>query len=482
MKPIKVFKTHTFKLHKISKRKAAMINKTMTQAEYAFFHGLKVIKPLALALLGKEKKERKAGVNAIKKAAAIAIKPLPFSGAVKASAIEDIAAQAASFIELTATGQNAGFPDRTDEELDYHAALNDFILSTTLEQADIARNDMSKALREGVRPLSFYKSRVSDGFLILADKKGRMFAYLNLWSAKDKRAEKVTIEMTNTRTGEDMKFTSSTGLLLPLECSPWHQTALQSGQSKSAKLCKIDNEYHLAVSVEYEIEPREVETYLGVDRGIEEIATYAVRKHDGTVIHSGTLSGTVLREHQRKLEIKQKMSQKKGRALVAGWSKYSDHLMHHVANEIVKVANKYNAQVVIEDLSAIKNGHQHTKIKGARKSNFRRLLSRQQYGKLEFMLGYKLQMVGLPKPKQVHAAYTSLTCPRCGHADKTNRPERAIFYCTECKFKEHADIIGGINIAGKRIWLEAVGSKLGKGKALPDSLKFAAWQAENLKI
>lgn len=472
-KKIKVFKTYTFKIHTPSQKKTSLITKSLIQSRYAFFQGLKYAKPLAINLPTKTKQEKKDGIAAIKKTVAEKMKPLPYSNSIKASTIEDVAAQCSSYAELTVLDDRTGYPERLSDDYDYEIALIQLLNSTTKEQEDIARDEMAKIYKSGLRPMSFYKSRASDGFLMLKDLKDRVFVFVNLWAAKDKRAEPVIIkDMINLRTGEVMNFKTSLGLLLPLECSDWHLNALLDGQSKSAKLFLRNDELFLAVAVEHQIDAREPELIMGIDRGIEEIATYAIRQLDGKIIKSGSFSGEVIKEHQRKLENRQKLGQKKGKKIVQGWSNYSDNLMHHIANAIVDVADKYNARVVLEDLSSIKNGSHHRRIKFSRKTNFNRLLSRQQYGKLEFMLTYKLQAVGLPKPRLVRAAYTSLTCPSCGSENKNNRPDRAIFHCVECRYKSHSDINGAVNIAGKLIWLTE-----NKGKD-----KFSVWQSSNLSL
>ncbi|MFD2177885.1 RNA-guided endonuclease InsQ/TnpB family protein [Veronia pacifica] len=480
MKPFNVFKTHTFKLHNLTAKKKALLDKTFKQNEMAYFKALEAVKDDAEALIPLDKKERKQGVAAIKKKLQAIVKPLPFGNALKAAVIEDVAAQVSSYVELTLSGQDAGYPTRIEAEHQYHEALNDLLRSMSKEEEDKARDEMARAACNKVRPLSFYKYRVSDGFMLLADDKNRVFTFLNLWGARDKRATRLVMDMVDTRTGEPFKTSTGTGLLMPLAYSDWHTDAITVGNAKSAKLYERGGEYYLAVAVEYVVERRETSAVMGIDCGIDEIASYAVRNNSGQVIATGTFDGKVLREHQRKLENKQKMGQKKGKALVQAWSNYSDNLVHHIANAIVDVAEKYNAEVVMEDLIGIKNNPHQKRKKGGRKLALRRQLSRQQYGKLENMLEYKLNMKGIPKPSLVHAAYTSLTCPSCGHSDKTNRPERDTFRCGQCDYNNHADINAAINIAGKKIWLEANKTKLKKD--LPDHLKFSKWQAVNLSL
>lgn len=511
---VKVFKTYTFQIHDLSNSKKSKLLQSMKQGTMVFYKLIKAAKGHANQILtdvetmqasfdaltfNDEKakkaaeKELKKEIKALKKERLASInkqftnitKPLPFGSAIKDGAVEDAMGQVSSYIELTGIGQNASLPELHDAEIDYHNALCDLLGSTTKAQEDAARDEMARSQRGNLRPITLSRYRE---MMILADDKNRLFCFPLLWSAKDKRSTKIQIDAIDTRTGEEYKKTSAQGMMLPLECSNRHKIALMDGNAKTSKIYERDGEYYLAVAIEFEVDAREPEYVLGVDRGICEVATYAVRdKTTGKVVESGTFDGVALREHQRLLEQKQKLTQRKGKSLVQGWSNYSDNLMHNVSKSIVDVADKWGAQVVIEDLKAITNGHHHKRAKGARKGGFRRMLSRQQYGKLEFMLNYKLQSVGLPKCAMVQAAFTSLVCPACGCDDKANRLRdteevRAVFQCTDCNYTAHSDINAAINIAGKRIWFEAVKGKIKKGKKLSDDLKFNVWQSKNLKV
>jgi putative transposase len=46
----------------------------------------------------------------------------------------------------------------------------------------------------------------------------------------------------------------------------------------------------------------------------------------------------------------------------------------------------------------------------------------------------------------VNPAYTSQTCNRCGHVDAKNRESQAVFVCTACGHRDHADVNAAKNI------------------------------------
>ena len=48
---------------------------------------------------------------------------------------------------------------------------------------------------------------------------------------------------------------------------------------------------------------------------------------------------------------------------------------------------------------------------------------------------------------KVNPAYTSQTCPKCGHTEKANRDKRNhIFCCKACGYKSNDDRIGAMNL------------------------------------
>lgn len=483
MKTYNVFKTFRFELRDLSKTKMKDLNKTFTQAEMLYYKALSLCKEDAeRMLLIDDKKERKSESFKLAKKLQNIVKPLPFGSALKSSIIEGVKAQVLSYVELTLSGQDATYPEKFNQDYDFDYWLDILVNSDSKEVEDMARDEMSKSKTKDLRPLTFEKYRTTDGFMILDNGDGKLFAFLNLWGAKDKRNRKLDIDMVDTRTGEVFKKKTSTGLLLPLMYGDHQLQGIREGQAKTAKLVKRGDRYFLMVSVAFEVVARETKYTLGVDRGIEEIATYVVRDDSGKVVDKGSFSGKQLRDHQRRMELAQKNNQRAGKKRVQGWSDYTTNLIHNLSNEIVKVADKYTAQVVIEDLTNIKNNPNMKRTKGARKSNFRRMLSRQQYGRLEFMLEYKLKSKGLPPAKDVRATGTSITCPKCGHYDKENRLTRDLFKCKVCEYTEHADIVGAINIAGKWLHFNKIKGKLKKGKPIPTELKYNSWLKDNLKL
>ncbi|TDD85278.1 transposase [Actinomadura darangshiensis] len=60
-------------------------------------------------------------------------------------------------------------------------------------------------------------------------------------------------------------------------------------------------------------------------------------------------------------------------------------------------------------------------------------------------VAYKARRAGVPFI-EVDPAYTSQRCPRCGHTARNNRPTRDHFCCRRCGLAGPADVVAGVNV------------------------------------
>ncbi len=61
--------------------------------------------------------------------------------------------------------------------------------------------------------------------------------------------------------------------------------------------------------------------------------------------------------------------------------------------------------------------------------------------------GYKSNDDRIGAMKKVNPAYTSQTCPKCGHTEKANRNKKIhLFCCRNCGYKSNDDRIGAMNL------------------------------------
>ncbi|NMP25236.1 transposase, partial [Sulfobacillus sp. DSM 109850] len=68
-----------------------------------------------------------------------------------------------------------------------------------------------------------------------------------------------------------------------------------------------------------------------------------------------------------------------------------------------------------------------------------------EFGRLGQYLEYKLRRHGIQLMK-ISEAYTSQTCPRCGHLTKV---AGRTYHCRACGYRAHRDGVGAVNILNK---------------------------------
>ncbi len=94
--------------------------------------------------------------------------------------------------------------------------------------------------------------------------------------------------------------------------------------------------------------------------------------------------------------------------------------------------------IVIGDIKHIRQSIQYGK-----KANQK--LHQWAFAKLQNMITYKAKAVGILIDTQ-DEAYTSQTCPSCGHRKK---PSGRTYRCGQCKWQGHRDVVGASNILTK---------------------------------
>ena len=138
------------------------------------------------------------------------------------------------------------------------------------------------------------------------------------------------------------------------------------------------------------------------------------------------------RRHRRLVRAKSRMKAKHARVL--------RDIEHKVSHEIVEFAAERQAgTIVIGDVRDIADG-----VDCGTEHNGR--TSRWNHGKIRFYIGYKAEAEGIKVPPLVDEAYTTKTCPNCGHRHK---PRGRTYRCPSCGFQAHRDVVGQINILSR---------------------------------
>ncbi|MFA6807652.1 MAG: hypothetical protein WCR27_01540 [Eubacteriales bacterium] len=119
----------------------------------------------------------------------------------------------------------------------------------------------------------------------------------------------------------------------------------------------------------------------------------------------------------------------------------NNHNIFILSKNIVRIALKYKAQVILES-----GGGKNDKVL-LNKSDTATALTTRQYSRLAEILKYKLPEKKLPSPIEVSANSLYCTCPQCGNRTYKNCLSSNIFACVECGFATRAESIGSTNLA-----------------------------------
>ena len=526
---ITAVKTATFKLHNPSKRKRGMLNYALLQNYLAYTKALRASQSLIERLVKEELAQREAEKSLpakekntaktkrkyqrtaeLSKGINKTIRALPICSASKItrSIPGDLIGQVESHIALHDEQESVGLPTVqhiTGIEDKYAQRLEACAGALTLEEETRSRDELLRISKAGkFRPLLYATSRVKDGFLFLRDDEtSKYFIWLNL-VPKASRFAKLTKQeempgssrsvhgLVDMKTGEVVSFKSKTGCLFPVEFSREYQDQefIQAAKPLTAKLLKRGDDFEVHITFEFETEAIVPETFLGVDRGIYNLASLAVVTKNGSIIERENIDGRDLRFVQKKFERLQRYKQKRGKPFTGRNRLHvADEAVHRTANAIVATAKAHRSQIIMENLCPMTS-----RGKKRKKSNFNRVLNRSQYQKLEKVLAYKMKIAGLPKVKSVHPGYTSQACPICGHISRDNREKvpsgdgfkMDVFRCFKCNHTDDSDLNAARNIALKRLWREGLSPALKtktfgevpEKKSFPEFLKVHAERRE----
>jgi len=237
------------------------------------------------------------------------------------------------------------------------------------------------------------------------------------------------------------------------------------GRVKSATVRFDGLRWHVSIlcEVEIAIPARHPGEPIGIDVGIEE----SLALSDGRFFRLPVATPPEERRHRllaRRVSRcnpgSRRHAKVKHRLLV-----FRRHIVNRVSDARHKLTTdlaKNHGLVVVEALalkSLTRSARGSVEAPGtnvAAKSGLNRALLQQGHAETVRQLGYKLLWCG-GELRNVNPAFTSQTCPACGHVSADNRPSRAVFRCTKCGRAGHADTIAGINIKGAGLALSARG-------------------------
>ena len=213
----------------------------------------------------------------------------------------------------------------------------------------------------------------------------------------------------------------------------------------TAKLVNKHSRFFLHIPVTYEISEltkNEVSNVVGIDRGIRFLAaTYDSNGksvfYDGNDVKQKRAHYKALRKQLQ--QVKTSSSRRRLKATGQRENRWMNDVNHCISKALVE-NNPKGTLFVLEDLSNIRSATEKVRVKD------RYVSVSWAYYDLEQKLSYKAlkhhQLV-----EKINPAYTSQTCPKCGHTEKANRNKRLhIFCCKNCGYKSNDDRIGAMNL------------------------------------
>lgn len=213
----------------------------------------------------------------------------------------------------------------------------------------------------------------------------------------------------------------------------------------TARLVNKHGRFFLHVPVTYEIselKKSEVSNVVGIDRGIRFLAaTYdskgRSRFYDGNAVKQKRARYKALRKQLQ--QVGTPSSRRRIKAIGQRENRWMNDVNHCISKALVE-SNPDGSLFVIEDLSGVRKVTERVRTKD------RYVSVSWSFYDLEQKLSYKAlkhhQLV-----EKVDPAYTSQTCPKCGHTEKANRNKKLhMFCCKNCGYRSNDDRIGAMNL------------------------------------
>ena len=122
--------------------------------------------------------------------------------------------------------------------------------------------------------------------------------------------------------------------------------------------------------------------------------------------------------------------------------------MHNLANYLIDIALRHQAQIVLQDMSEQKGVVVNIRGHGKKGSSLAA-----PWRKLEFILGYKAKLAGVPIRTGMWRAGANNFCIHCGHkceADKETHYREV--QCTMCYAREDRRVTACVNIARRVLY------------------------------
>ena len=245
------------------------------------------------------------------------------------------------------------------------------------------------------------------------------------------------------------------------------------GKLRNVTISSNGTKWFVSIQIEREVKsPRHAATTsIGIDVGITRFATLSNGDYIAP-LNSFKKHQQRLTKYLRRMSRKVKFSKnwKKAKSKVQKVHIDITNARKDYLHKITTTISKNHAVVCVEDLqvrnmskSASGTSEQPGK-QVKQKSRLNRSILDQGWGLFRGQLEYKLEWNG-GILVDVPAQNTSITCPKCEYISKENRKTQLKFECINCKYQNHADVVGAINILERGHRLLACGEMVHLGRS-----------------
>ena len=217
-----------------------------------------------------------------------------------------------------------------------------------------------------------------------------------------------------------------------------------------------DGKWFLMAVIETDdLPPLDADDFLGVDLGVENLATDSDgQQHSGKdVEHVRTKNQMLKRALQSAADLaanarRRKRIRKKLKRIGDREARFRRNTNHCISKRLVAKAKGTRRGVALEELKGIRDRIRFRKPQRARMGSW-------GFNQLRQFIAYKAQQAQVML-KIVDPQYTSQMCSHCEHVGRGNRSSQARFCCRTCGHTAHADYNAALNIRARALVNEPI--------------------------
>ena len=241
-------------------------------------------------------------------------------------------------------------------------------------------------------------------------------------------------------------------IIVPFMMGKYQSERFPNAKGQCDLVLRKDGKWLLLVTVDLpDKTPTPVTDFIGVDFGINEIATTSDGEHfTGKEVEGVRQKRSALRQTLQHKASKQSQSGKRPRAIrclckrtAKRESNFRKHTNHFISKKLVALAIDTQRGIALEDLQGIRQ-----RVEKRFRRQQRAKVSGWSFFQLRQCITYKAQLSGV-SVILVDPRNTSRTCSVCGHCAKENRKRQSEFACVTCGHSLNADHNAAINIRGR---------------------------------